>query len=81
MLWLKFASLFISVLCPPWNSVQNGSMTVSTNGTVSSTSFGCDTGYSLKGSSAAVCQADGTWDAVTPTCGKYCNGTNCQGEL
>ena len=61
----------ISVLCPALTSVHNGSMTISTDGRVSSTSFQCEEGYSIKGAATAVCQTDGAWDSEAPTCGNY----------
>jgi hypothetical protein len=47
-----------------------------TNGTVSSASatfpntitYGCNTGYTLEGSSSAMCRADGTFSSPAPTC-------------
>ena len=30
--------------------------------------FTCDNGYTLTGGSVRVCQNDGTWDGITPTC-------------
>ena len=35
--------------------------------------FSCDSGYSLSGSSSSICQADGTWNPQTPTCGNEMN--------
>ena len=32
--------------------------------------FLCNAGYSLSGNGYSICQADGTWNLPTPTCGK-----------
>ncbi|XP_035691423.1 P-selectin-like [Branchiostoma floridae] len=60
---------------PTCTAVQCPVLTAPTNGGVSGgnsygdvATFTCDSGYSLSGSATLTCQADTTWDGVSPTC-------------
>ena len=56
------------VSCLTINSPVNGSIVSSTNGTVTKSSFGCELGFTLKGSDVISCQNDGLWEKSTPVC-------------
>ena len=56
------------VVCLSVNPPVNGSIITSTNGTVTKSSFGCDVGFTLKGSDVISCQNDGLWEESFPVC-------------
>ncbi|XP_078667428.1 sushi, von Willebrand factor type A, EGF and pentraxin domain-containing protein 1-like [Branchiostoma floridae x Branchiostoma belcheri] len=61
---------------PTCTPMQCQSLTVPTNGALSTTAtsyqtvvnFTCNTGYVLNGTTNTTCQADGTWSTTEPTC-------------
>ncbi|XP_078659988.1 P-selectin-like [Branchiostoma floridae x Branchiostoma belcheri] len=61
---------------PTCTPVQCQTLTVPTNGALSTTAtsyqtvvtFTCNSGYQLNGATDATCQADGTWSNPVPTC-------------
>ena len=63
--------LFYSDSCPPLTTSSSGTVQISTNGISTVANFTCATGYTRFGEQTFNCQADGTWDAAEPTCGKY----------
>ena len=52
---------------------MTGSYTQETDGKVTTTTYACADSYGLSGSSTSDCRSDGTWDSLTPTCGKLEN--------
>ena len=44
-------------------------MEILTNGSLSKTTFQCNLGYTLKGTSQAICIDDGLWNELPPICG------------
>ncbi|XP_066283044.1 sushi, von Willebrand factor type A, EGF and pentraxin domain-containing protein 1-like [Branchiostoma lanceolatum] len=55
------------ITCPPLSPVSNGQMSGG-NSYGDQVMFVCDVGYSLSGSPARTCQADGTWSGTQPVC-------------
>ncbi|XP_078581988.1 E-selectin-like [Branchiostoma floridae x Branchiostoma japonicum] len=55
------------VQCPEFTSIANGIVSGS-NSYGESTTFSCNTGYNLDGSSTLTCQSTGTWSGSPPTC-------------
>ncbi len=61
------------VTCPPLTDPTNGGVTLNPNNNnyQSMATYTCTTGYVLtpsNGSTTRVCQADGQWAGVAPTC-------------
>ena len=56
------------VSCLTVNPPVNGTIIASTNGTVTKSSFGCDVGFTLKGTDVISCQSDGMLEKSTPVC-------------
>ncbi|CAH1263510.1 CSMD3 [Branchiostoma lanceolatum] len=55
------------ITCPPLSPVSSGQMSGG-NSYGDQVMFVCDVGYSLSGSPARTCQADGTWSGTQPVC-------------
>ncbi|XP_060562325.1 sushi, von Willebrand factor type A, EGF and pentraxin domain-containing protein 1-like [Ruditapes philippinarum] len=47
---------------------ESGTMTTSTNGTITVVTFDCSSGYHLHGDSSLSCGTDGTWNGSEPEC-------------
>ena len=58
-----------SVQCDIIGEIINGNVTYSTNGTITSAQFACDTGGSMVGSAQLTCLTNGQWDKSPPACG------------
>ncbi|KAH3840535.1 hypothetical protein DPMN_113985, partial [Dreissena polymorpha] len=56
------------VSCEPLTNVTNGTMLYTTNGTSTSVSIECGTGFTLSGKLELECGADGTWSSQLPQC-------------
>ena len=63
--FLQFSAQCDSLITP-----ESGTLTRSTNGTVTTVIFDCSTGYHLHGDSILSCGADGTWNGSEPECRK-----------
>lgn len=63
----------ISVECHPLESIEYGIQQLVSDGTISKATYGCDEGYTLKGSAEIICQTTGFWEVVTSTCGTQTN--------
>jgi len=59
------------VTCEPLVAPANGSLLLSSDGSKSTATFSCSHGYSLNGAQTLVCAADGMWDKLVPTCGRF----------
>ena len=57
-----------SVPCQTLGGLQDGSYTVSSNGTASLVTYSCTEGYTLAGNSQAVCLDNGSWSITDPVC-------------
>lgn len=60
-----------SVTCDIPLSLLSGEFTLTSDGIVTSVTFTCDQGHTLKGTSAASCSSAGLWSEPQPECGKY----------
>ncbi|KAL4230059.1 Complement receptor type [Mactra antiquata] len=49
-------------------TVSSGSVTIVTNGTVTTANYSCPTGYRVKGSQTIQCLSDGTWSDLPSEC-------------
>ena len=49
-------------------SISNGTLCYTGLTPGSTATYSCDNGYELNGSGSLVCQDDGTWDGLAPTC-------------
>ncbi|WAQ97855.1 SVEP1-like protein [Mya arenaria] len=58
----------ICVLCSTKYDPPSGSVTLSTDGLVTSASFRCVTGYSTNSTTVTLCGTDGDWDLPNPFC-------------
>ena len=66
-----FKSFFIfSVSCTTVDHPKSGSVSVSTDGTTSTATFTCVSGYKLVGENIITCGEDGQWSDAIPYCGK-----------
>ena len=59
----------IAEVCEQLDDVKNGSMVISSNGTITTASFSCQHGTSLNGTGSLECETTGKWTSNTPTCG------------
>ena len=75
--WSGSAPVCQAVTCAALASVAHGSVEATNGGTYPSTAtYSCEPGYSFSSSSTAssrVCQPDGSWSGVAPTC----SGVTC----
>ncbi|XP_045204681.2 sushi, von Willebrand factor type A, EGF and pentraxin domain-containing protein 1-like isoform X2 [Mercenaria mercenaria] len=55
-------------LCPTLTNPSSGTVTLSTSGTKTSATYTCASAYHLNGNSIRLCNSDGTWSLVEPTC-------------
>ena len=67
-MWL---TVLFSVKCEDIASIDNGDLTLSTDGVVTIAVFTCDIGSTINGSSTAECGTDGSWTVTAPQCGIY----------
>ena len=66
---VKYFSFFFSVECDQLEGLKDGSYVVSSNGMISEVTYICADGFTLTGSSKAICQENGTWViAANPYC-------------
>ena len=61
--------LIFLVPCQSLGIPVDGQMEILTNGSLSKTTFQCNLGYTLKGTSQAICTDDGLWNELPPICG------------
>lgn len=55
--------------CEILSNPVNGNVTMPVSITYGeAATYSCDSGYDINGVSSRICQADGTWSAVEPTC-------------
>ena len=66
----QYESYIVSVVCPELASLDNGTVTLSTNGSVTVAELTCDSGSSISGSHQLTCKTDGLWDGMEQVCGK-----------
>ena len=59
----------IAEVCEQLDDVKNGSMIISSNGTITIASFSCQPGTSLNGTGSLECGTTGKWTSNIPTCG------------
>ena len=59
----------IAEVCEQLDDVKNGSMVISSNGTITIASFTCQSGTSLNGTGSLECKTTGKWTSNIPTCG------------
>ena len=62
---------FPSVLCPTLTNPSSGTVSLSTSGTKTSATYVCASGYNLNGNTVRLCNSDGTWSLMEPTCSMY----------
>lgn len=64
--------LFCIVLsCGSLSSPDNGHVTL-TGTTVNSTAtYGCNSSYVISGNNTRLCQSDGVWSGIEPTCSEF----------
>ncbi|WAQ98147.1 SVEP1-like protein [Mya arenaria] len=56
------------VACSAIDTILNGHITITTNGSLTSAAFSCEDGYSLAGSEILECNSSGIWDKSIPKC-------------
>ncbi|XP_073447245.1 sushi, von Willebrand factor type A, EGF and pentraxin domain-containing protein 1 isoform X2 [Aquarana catesbeiana] len=66
--WSHGAPTCESVTCPKPKEIAFGNLTISGLTFQSTSSYICDTGYSLQGPSSLVCESSGKWSNDAPTC-------------
>ncbi len=67
--WSDSAPTCEPITCTALSAPDNGSIDVLNAGVFPSTAtYACDPGYTLTGSAMRVCQTDGNWDGLAPTC-------------
>ena len=59
-----------SVSCTTVDHPKSGNVSVSTDGTTSTATFTCVSGYKLIGEQIITCGEDGQWSDAIPYCGK-----------
>ena len=62
--------LYFLEQCSSIEQPTGGLLSYSTSGVITTVNFTCEKGYTLSGKTSLTCLTDGTWDQVTPTCGK-----------
>ena len=63
-------AILILVTCDPLSTIENGNLTLTTDGIRTVVSIQCDIGSSVNGSVSVECNELGTWTETVPTCGK-----------
>ncbi|XP_060586065.1 P-selectin-like [Ruditapes philippinarum] len=58
----------VCVGCPSLIEPGNGSVSLSTNGTLTVANYSCIVGYTMNGDTTSDCQTDGSWSSLAPTC-------------
>ena len=61
-------SCFIVIECEELDNPANGAVTLSGVTVDSTATYSCIDGYTLEGVEQRVCQQDGQWSDVAPTC-------------
>jgi hypothetical protein len=69
---IEFFFLF-QVSCEEISAPSSGSFAISSNGTESTVTYSCDTGYILVGEGVRSCNSGGQWMSNTPECGECCH--------
>jgi len=69
-MFFDFQNILFSATCDMQTMPTNGSVSITTNGSVTMATFTCGVGSSMSGSSVAKCLPDGSWDVIEPICGK-----------
>ncbi|KAH3840553.1 hypothetical protein DPMN_114003 [Dreissena polymorpha] len=59
----------MTVSCPSLSNPESGSVTLTTDGQVTTAVFLCFQGYQISGASSVACQITGQWDHAAPRCG------------
>ena len=59
--------LFIAVICDILTNPSSGKVDITSDGSLSTATYNCVTGYSLVGVSTRMCQTDGNWDNTIPS--------------
>ncbi|KAL4229789.1 hypothetical protein ACF0H5_010180 [Mactra antiquata] len=54
--------------CPELQAPSKGTVTISTNGAITTANFTCDGNNTLSGNQSRICQDDGTWSGQQPSC-------------
>ncbi|XP_060586067.1 sushi, von Willebrand factor type A, EGF and pentraxin domain-containing protein 1-like [Ruditapes philippinarum] len=54
--------------CPELTNPSSGTVTLSSSGTKTSATYACASGYNLNGNTVRLCNMDGTWSLMEPTC-------------
>ena len=67
-----FKNNLFSVSCTTVDHPKSGTVSVSTDGTTSTATFTCVSGYKLIGEKIITCGEDGQWSDAIPYCGKIC---------
>ena len=62
-------SAVLSETCPDLESPSSGSVTISSDGSLTRAVFDCLPDYELVGAAELSCQSNGSWDFTTPLCG------------
>ncbi|KAH3843096.1 hypothetical protein DPMN_116603, partial [Dreissena polymorpha] len=62
--------------CSVLSNVSGGSYTLSSNGTTTTATYTCSTGYTISGVTSLICQTSAVWSSSTPTCVKCSNLTS-----
>ena len=61
----------LSAICATISSATGGTVTLQTDGYVTTALFSCNLGYALEGETLLTCRNDGSWDFTSPSCGRY----------
>ena len=67
--FLSYCDLFPPAnMCDNLNNITNGRVELSGNFVGAIATYFCVTGYNLVGNKQRVCQGNGQWDGVEPSC-------------
>ena len=66
--FIVFSFVFLGVNCGDLQRPNNGSRLGETTTFQSTIRFECDAGFEVIGQAIAVCQVNGNWSSITPTC-------------
>ena len=61
--------IYISVPCPSVDNPVNGTVMLDTDGYISTATYRCSQGYTLKGIQQSICSSNGEWNIEPPICG------------
>jgi len=76
--WLGLKTTFCltSALCASVPHVSGGSVSLSSDGQITTATYKCSVGYSMDGPPTSRCRVDGSWNTTGTTCGTEASHTS-----